>query len=341
MTDSSRSSTAVVLVQLGTPDAPTYGALWRYLREFLSDPKVVDRPRWLWLPILYGPILTFRPRASSRLYRKIWTPEGSPLLVHSRRLTSGLQQELGPEIRVELGMRYGNPSLEDALIRLSAQRIQRVLLVPLFPQYSETTTGSVVELARQVLARRPHPPALDVLPPYFDQPLYVETIAALAREQAAKHGPGEKWVFSFHGIPVRYAKRGDPYPQQCEVTARALAAALRLPDEAWIQTYQSRFGPEPWLEPYTDQVLESLGKEKLGRIHVVCPGFAADCLETLDEIAELGQEQFRSTGGGDLHLVPCLNSDPRWLGALATLVRRRLAQEASPSRGPASDTPAP
>jgi ferrochelatase len=330
--------TAVVLAQLGTPDAPTYGALWRYLREFLSDPKVIDKPRWLWLPILYGPILTFRPRTSAKLYKKIWTPEGSPLLIYSRQVASMLQDELGSEARVELGMRYGNPSLEDLLIRLCAQRIQRILLVPLFPQYSETTTGSVVELAQRVIERRPDPPELEVFPPYFDQPLYIETIAAMAKQTAAEHGPGEKWVFSFHGIPQSYADKGDPYPKHCEVTAQALADALRLPEEAWILTYQSRVGPDPWLQPYTDEVFESLGKEGLGRIYVICPGFAADCLETIDEIAEIGQEQFAEAGGGDLHLVPALNSEPGWVLALATMVRRRLAQ-GPPSRGPFSRGP--
>lgn len=319
-------STGILLAQLGTPDAPTPAAVRTYLREFLADPRVIDLPRWLWLPILHGPILAFRPRRSAALYRRIWTPDGSPLLVYTRRLGELLQQRLGAAMPVEVGMRYGNPSLSHALERLAERGAKRILVAPLFPQFSHTTVSSVMDGVAQALRARTQPflPELRTLPSYCDEPGYIAALATRAREVIAQHGEPDSWIFSFHGIPQRYVRKGDCYPQQCAATARALAGALALPDDRWRQTYQSRFGPESWLAPYTDEVLAGLARQGVRTVYAVCPGFAADCLETIDEIAEVSAHRFCEAGGSLLRLVPCLNDHPAWADALEQLVRREV-----------------
>lgn len=303
----------IVLIQLGTPDAPTTPAVRRYLREFLSDAHVVGLPRWLWLPILYGPILTFRPRKSAALYRSIWMPEGSPLLVNTVRLADGLQSELGDGYRVHVAMRYGSPSMEEVLRPLADSR---PLVVPLFPQYTDATTGSVLDRARELIGE-----PLDAIEHYAAADEYLDALGAVSSEGLAAIEEPERILLSFHGIPKRRAV-GDPYYAQCEATAHALAERLELPSERWEMTFQSRFGPEKWLEPATDRRLEALGREGVRSVAVICPGFASDCLETLEEIAKTGQEQFRAEGGERLHLVPCLNHHPHWVVALAQIVRR-------------------
>jgi ferrochelatase len=346
----SGSTTGILLAQLGTPDAPTAAALRRYLREFLSDRRVIDLPRWLWLPILYGPILAFRPRRSAALYRRVWTPQGSPLLLNTRRQADLLQERLGPQLQVEMGMRYGEPSLALALERLIERGAQRVLVAPMFPQSSATTVASVIDGVEVALGRLRRTgsateravrassarrvPELRALPAFCADPLYIGALAARAREVVATHGRPDRWVFSFHGIPQRYARKGDMYPLQCAATARALAAALGLRADRWHLCYQSRFGPEPWLRPYTDEVLMELGRMGVGTVYAVCPGFVADCLETIDEIGEISARRFQEAGGGRLRLVPCLNDHPAWIEALAGLVRHELAAwEQQPATG--------
>lgn len=322
--------TCVVLAQLGTPDAPTAPAVRRYLREFLSDPRVVDLPRWLWLPILHGPVLTFRPAKTAKLYQSIWTDAGSPLLVHTLGLRDAVRERL-PGVRVEAGMRYGNPSLRDLLTRLRDE-VDRVVLVPLFPQYSEACNGSVLALAEEVLAGS----GVEVHPvcSYHREPAWVDAVAATFGRHREEHGEPDLWLMTFHGIPQRQARRGDPYQTHCQESAAAIAAAAGLPDGRWRVTFQSRFGPGAWLQPYTDKTLMELGREGVGSLAVACPGFAADCLETVDEIAEIGREQFRSEGGGEMHTLPCLNADPAWADALAGMVGPALSGDHNACQGP-------
>ncbi len=304
----------VLLVNLGTPDAPTPRAVRRYLREFLGDPYVVDLPRIFWWPLLNGIILPLRSRSSAKLYQRVWTEDGSPLLFHGRALVRELQAALGATWQVELGMRYGNPSLADGLEALYAAGIERPLIVPLFPQESHTTTGTIRARVEELAAGRP----FDLLASFPDSEVYVDALAS-GVEDALGAKPWPHVIMSFHGIPQRYADRGDPYSTECERTAAALAARLGLPGDAWSLTYQSRFGREPWLQPYTDEYCIELAA-KHGRLAVLCPAFVADCLETTDEIGvELAHTLAPS--GTELQLVPALNTSPAWVRALADLVQ--------------------
>lgn len=320
----------ILLAQLGTPDAPTTSAVRTYLRQFLSDRRVVDLNRAIWWPVLHGIVLTTRPKKSAALYQKVWTEDGSPLRLISNRQVAGLQQRIqrdtGLEIRVELAMRYGNPSTGAAIEKLSAWGAQRILLFPMYPQYSAATTGSTCDEVFRELSRLRFVPALRVVPPYFQDPGYISALAASVRERlAALPSPPERVILSFHGIPQRYADLGDPYPQHCHETAGALAREMGWTDADYLVTFQSRFGREPWLQPYTDQTLMELGRQGVKNLLVLCPGFTTDCLETIDEIGALGEEQFQSTGGNTLHLVACLNERPSWLDAMAAIARRELS----------------
>jgi ferrochelatase len=314
----------VALVNLGSPDAPTPGAVRRYLAEFLSDPLVVDANRILWWLVRNAIVLPLRSRSSARLYREVWTSEGSPLIAISRRQRELLERELGSGWRVALGMRYGRPSLQGALEELHRAGCREIVLLGAFPQSSRSTTGSL-ELAacRAALSLRPEPRVVAAAP-YFEHAGYVEALAERVREAAA----GERFdqhVFSFHGLPLRYVERGDPYRDQCEATARALAARLGLAEAEWTLVYQSRFGREPWLQPYAAEAVPAMAARH-PRVLVACPGFVADCLETLDEIGRLLRGSFLAAGGEDLRLVPCLNDHPRWIEAMADLARSTLAQ---------------
>jgi ferrochelatase len=280
---------------------------------------VVELPRWLWLPLLNLVILPLRAPRSAHAYSTVWTPQGSPLLAHTLAQARGLEGALGADTAVVAAMRYGEPSIERGLSALCERGCERVVVVPAFPQYSSATTGSVLEECFRVLSARRVVPSLAVVPPYPDDPGYVAALAAVARAATAG-APVDHWVLSFHGIPVRYARAGDPYPQHCERTARALAQALGLPAGSWSLAYQSRFGREPWLEPATDRLVVDLaGRAK--RVAVVVPGFVADCLETLEEIGVRLREDFVRAGGSELVLVPALNADPAWIAAMAGLVR--------------------
>lgn len=312
--------TGVLLVQLGTPEAPTPAALRTYLREFLSDPRVVDLPRWFWLPLLHLVILTFRPRKSARLYQRVWTEAGSPLLVISRRQVAALQAELGVRYRVALGMRYGRPTLEHALAELADAGCRRVLALPMFPQDSDTTVGTATEAVRSAVACRGDALQLSVLPPFANDAGYLDAVVARVAHVLAE-APADRLVISFHGIPQRYVDRGDPYADECAVTAAGLMARLEPLGLPCSVTFQSRFGPEAWLQPSTDEhVIGLLPGAK--RVAVVCPGFVADCLETLDEIGHELARDFRAAGGEDLRLVPCVNDSPLFIASLAEQVRR-------------------
>lgn len=317
----------VLIAQLGTPQAPTPQALRPFLREFLSDRRVIDLPRWKWLPVLHLVVLRRRPARSAALYRNIWTPSGSPLMVYSQAQVAGVQERLDARYRVVLGMRYGHPSIACAIRSLVDEGVDRILVFSMFPQLSSSTTASIYDgVHRAVAACRRRVPTLRYVPPYFDDPLYVGALAARVRAAtAAAGGPPERHLFTFHGVPRRYVEEGDPYRQQCEATARLLAEELALPRERWQCTFQSRFGREEWLEPYTDRALEELGGHGVASLLVACPGFTADCLETLDEIGRDGAGKFAAAGGGRMLLCPCLNDHPVWLDAMAAIVRRETA----------------
>ena len=318
----------VILLQLGTPEAPTPGALRRYLRQFLSDRRVIDLPRALWWPILYLIVLTTRPRQSARLYKKVWTEGGSPLLVITEAQARALEQALtaahNRPVRVVVGMRYGQPSIARAVAELMRGGADRILAFPMYPQYAGATTGSSLQqLFDDIKDLRVVPP-VRVVPPYFDDPAYIAALADVTRESLDRlPAPPTHLLASFHGLPKRYALEGDPYPAQCEATTRALEKALGRPPNSISLVYQSRFGREEWLQPYTDKTLEALGPTG-ARVAVLCPGFPADCLETLEEIAIRGEEQFHSTGGHDYLAIPCLNEHPSWLAAMARIAGREL-----------------
>ena len=318
--------TGVLITNLGTPAAPTTAAVRRYLAAFLSDARVVELPRWLWLPILHAVILRLRPRRSAAAYRKIWTEDGSPLLVNGKRQAAALEDVLARRwrgnIKVALGMRYGEPSIDAARQSLAAWGARRLLVLPLYPQYSATTTGSTYDALFKSLATERRMPDLRMVSCYHDHPGYIDALAAsvtAAREQNGDHG---RLLFSFHGLPQRYCDAGDPYYDQCLETARLVAARLEEAPDNWAVAFQSRVGRAKWLQPYTESLLREWGKSGVRRVHVLCPGFSADCLETLEEIAIRAAALFRSCGGESLHYIPALNDAPGHITALADIVIR-------------------
>ncbi len=329
-------SLGVLLVNLGTPDAPTPGAVRRYLMQFLSDPRVVELPRAIWLPILHGYILRTRPARSAAAYQKIWTEQGSPLMLNSRDIAAGVQAQLAGRlsgaVHVELGMSYGNPSIASALQRMYAQCVRRVVLLPLYPQYSGTTTGTVFGEVCTQLAKRRWVPELRFVNHYHDAPGYIAALAASVRDFQDLHGRGERLLMSFHGVPQRTLTSGDPYHCQSQKTARLLASALDLNADQWQLSFQSRVGREEWLRPYTDETLAQWGRDGVGDIDVLCPGFAADCLETLEEIAMENAARFKAAGGGTLRYIPCLNARDDHVDFLSRMIEKTIAgwPEANP-----------
>jgi ferrochelatase len=320
--------TAVVLVNLGTPDAPTAPALRRYLKEFLSDPRVVEIPRLAWWPILHGLILPLRAGKSAAKYASIWSDEGSPLRVHTNKqalLLRGSLGERGHQVEVRVAMRYGSPSLPRVLEQLKGEGVGRILILPAYPQYSGTTTASIADAVFGHFARWRNQPELRLVKHYHDHPGYIEALrqSVLAHWQA--HGRPDKLVMSFHGVPRRTLLLGDPYHCECHKTARLLAQALGLADDQYLVTFQSRFGKAEWLQPYTAPALEKLARAGVGRVDVLCPGFTSDCLETLEEIALEAKQDFLSAGGKEFHYIACLNESPAWISALADVAEQHLA----------------
>jgi ferrochelatase len=318
----------VLLVNLGSPQAPTPSAVRRYLREFLSDPRVVELPRTLWLPLLYTSVLTTRPSASARRYAAIWSDEGSPLSVHTARQAVMLRGYLGARgitsVEVEWAMRYGSPSIAQGLDALRARGCDRILVLPLYPQYAGSTTGSVVEAVLQAVARVRNVPALRFVKHFHEHPGYIAALAQSVRDYWMQTGRPDVLVMSFHGVPRFTLDRGDPYHCECHATARLLAQALALPEERYRIAFQSRFGRARWLQPYTAEVLSELGRSRTGRVDVICPGFVADCLETLEEIALEGKSLFLGAGGQTFHYIACLNERDDWLKALADIAADNL-----------------
>lgn len=313
--------TAVLLVNLGTPEAPTAPAVRKYLGQFLHDHRVVQLTRWLWCPILHGIILPFRSPKVAEKYASIWMDGGSPLAVYTRRLSQVLATHL-PGLRVDWAMRYGQPALDDKLKALHAEGIKRVLVLPLYPQYSTTTTASVQDMVDAA------PQGLDVrmVEDYHDDAGWVAAIADSIRSHWQRHGRSEKLLLSYHGIPQRLVAGGDPYAHHCATSTSLIADALDLGETGWRMSFQSRFGREKWLQPYTTQTLEALAAEGVKTVDVICPGFAVDCLETLEEISVENAEAFQAAGGQTLNYIPCLNDSPAHAEALAGLVQNHLQE---------------
>ena len=317
--------TAVILCNLGTPDAPTPTAVRRYLAEFLSDPRVVEIPRAIWLPILYGIILTIRPRKSAAKYAQVWLGDkGSPLLHYTQLQTAGLQTRLGEHAKVYTAMRYGQPALPTVLSQAQAAGAERILILPMYPQYSGTTTASVYDGLAAWSVRQRRIPSISVISDFHQHPAYIAALAAQVQAHWQQHGRAQKLVLSFHGVPQRTVDLGDPYAAQCQKTAELLAAALQLQPQQWQMTFQSRFGKAKWLEPATDHSLEKLARQGCSSVDVFCPGFVADCLETLEEIAMENREIFMEAGGQDFRFIPCLNDSAAWLDALEHIVKPHI-----------------
>ncbi|MCO6430532.1 MAG: ferrochelatase [Deltaproteobacteria bacterium] len=315
----------VLLAQLGTPAEPTARALRPYLKQFLSDRRVVEANRALWWVILNGIILRTRPKRSAALYKRIWQEEGSPLLLISNRQRDRLRERFRSQgIEVEVGMRYGSPSLEEGLDRLIAAGCARILLFPMYPQYSASTSASSYDAVFMHLLKQRWVPTLRVAEPYYRNSEYIDSLAAVINETLAKAETPQKLLLSYHGVPEAYVRKGDPYCCHCSETTQALISKINLPSENVMQTYQSRFGKDPWLTPYTDVTIEELGRSGFERIAVAAPGFTADCLETLDELGNEGGHAFKEAGGKELILIPCLNDHRRWIDAMERMIITEL-----------------
>lgn len=323
----SASSTAVLLVNLGTPDAPTAPALRRYLAEFLSDPRVVEIPALVWKPLLHGIILQVRPAKSAAKYASIWTPQGSPLAHWTQEQARLLDQALGARglgVTVRHAMRYGNPSVASVLDDLKASGVQRILVLPLYPQYAAATTASAQDAVMAWSARQRRMPEWRFVNHYHDHPGYIQALAGKVRQHWTQTSRSQKLLLSFHGVPERSLHLGDPYHCECYKTARLLRQALDMPESEVVVTFQSRFGKAKWLEPYTEPTLVRLAQEGCERIDVMCPGFTGDCLETLEEIAQEAQHAFLDAGGKTFHYITCLNDEPAWVEALAGIAEQHL-----------------
>ncbi|HHL2498279.1 TPA: ferrochelatase [Yersinia enterocolitica] len=318
-----QSKLGVLMVNLGTPDAPTPQAVKRYLAEFLSDSRVVDTSPWLWWPLLRGVILPIRSPRVAKLYQSVWMEEGSPLLVYSRRQQKALAARM-PDIPVELGMSYGSPNLPDAIDKLLKQGVTKLVVLPLYPQYSCSTSAAVWDAVARILKGYRRLPSISFIRDYAEHPAYISALKQSVENSFVQHGKPDRLVLSFHGIPKRYAQLGDDYPQRCEDTSRALreALSLSLPAEQIMMTYQSRFGREPWLTPYTDETLKSLPSQGVKHIQLICPGFSADCLETLEEIKEQNREIFLHAGGEKFEYISALNDDESHIDLLEQLVKQ-------------------
>lgn len=320
--------TGILLVNLGTPKTPTTAAVRSYLKQFLSDPRVVEIPRLLWWPLLNGIILNTRPSKSAAKYASIWSDNGSPLQVHTARQASLLAgyfaHEGRPDLCIDWAMRYGSPSIPDVLKRMKSQNCTRILVLPLYPQYAAHTTASVIDEVASCLTQWRNLPEIRYVRNFSDHPEYITALANSVREHWKANGQSEKLVMSFHGLPARARKLGDPYHCECHKTGRLLAEALELPDDRWQLTFQSRFGRAEWLKPYTQPTLEELAHKGLRSVDIICPGFVTDCLETLEEIAIECKSAFLTAGGKNFHYIPCLNERHDWITALRQLATIHL-----------------
>ncbi|BFN14308.1 MULTISPECIES: ferrochelatase [Marinobacter] len=330
----------VLITNLGTPDAPTTPALRKYLAEFLWDPRVVEVPRPLWWLILHGVILRIRPRKSAEAYASVWEKEGSPLLIHTAKQAEGIREAMkrrfGTNVVVGFAMRYGNPSIPRVLEEMQQQGVRKLLVLPLYPQYSASTTASTFDAIAKDFTRRRWLPDFRFVSHYHDFPPYIEAMARHIESHWAEHGRKEKLILSYHGVPLKYLLKGDPYHCECHKTSRLLAERLGLGKDQYMTTFQSRFGREEWLQPYTDETLKALPEKGVKSIDVFCPGFSADCLETIEEINEENREYFMESGGEGFSYIPCLNATPGHIDALVTLVEENLQGWGIPENSPES-----
>ena len=310
----------VLLANLGTPEAPGRRQVAKFLREFLSDPRVVDLPRFLWLPLLYLVIIPLRAGRSAAAYRKIWWTDGSPLLVLTRRLADRLANDLAGIATVNIGMRYGEPSLRAGLQSLREAGVEKLTVIPLYPQYSGTTTASIYDAVDEALLKMNWEPELEKVQDYHERDAWIVAVADSIRQFRTSQGSAERLIFSMHGIPQRFVAKGDPYEEQCRTSVQAIATALGLGESEWLLTFQSRVGREPWLQPYTDMTLKALAESGVKHVQVICPGFAVDCLETLEEIAMQNDELFRDSGGEKLEYIPALNDSEAHVRVLQQMV---------------------
>ncbi|WP_029146712.1 ferrochelatase [Methylophilus sp. 5] len=327
-THGSQPKVGILLANLGTPDAPTAKALRPYLKQFLMDRRVVEIPRLIWCWILYCIILVIRPKKSAEKYASIWRKDGSPLMVYAQQQKTLFQTQLSSKINspfaAELGMTYGNPSMQSAIESLKAQGCDRILVFPLYPQYAASSTAAALDAVWRVLLKMRNVPAIRTIKHYHDHPLYIQALASHIKTYWQQHGQPEKLVMSFHGVPKFHLLKGDPYHCECHKTARLLAEVLGLNKDQYQVAFQSRFGRQEWLQPYLANMLDVLGKQQLKRIDVICPGFSSDCLETLEEIAMEGKHLFQSVGGGDYHYIPALNSEAVWIEAMRDIALEHL-----------------
>jgi ferrochelatase len=319
----------ILLANLGTPDRPDAPAVRRYLAQFLHDWRVIEITRWLWCPILHFIILRTRPKKVAQIYQSIWWKEGSPLLVISQRQAQKLQQNLNqtqPQtpITIEVGMSYGNPSIPHALAQLKKQNAQKIIILPMYPQYSGATTASTFDAVFKELKKWRWMPELRLIRDYYWHPKYIQALAESVKKAWQEHSQPEKLVISFHGTPERFRTLGDPYYGQCKETATQLANALELTPDQWLLTFQSQFGNDPWIKPATDASLEKLAKEGTQTVDVICPGFSADCIETLEEIEQENREVFESNGGKTFHYIPALNDNETHIQCLTQLVQQHI-----------------
>lgn len=323
-----RAKIGVLITNLGTPEAPTPKALRTYLAQFLSDPRVVEFPRLLWKVILHGIILRIRPARSAKAYQTVWTDQGSPLMFHTQAqrdaLATRLAQEYGDGIEVAFAMRYGQPSIESAIEKLSAAGVRQLLVLPLYPQYSGSTTGSTFDNLAADFTQRRWLPDLRFISHYHDYPAYIQAVGDKIKAHWEKHGRCDKLIFSYHGVPKRYLLQGDPYHCECYKTTRLVAEYLGLGKDEYMTTFQSRFGREEWLKPYTDETLKSLPAQGVKSVQMVCPGFSSDCLETIEEIGEENREYFEHAGGETYQYIECLNADAAHIDMMAQLVNDNL-----------------
>ncbi len=318
-----KNKIGILLCNIGTPDQPTPTAVRRYLKEFLSDRRVVEIPRLIWWPILYGLILPTRAKKSAQLYQKIWTEKGSPLLHYSRKITESLEQHLN--IPVALGMHYGSPSIESALDTLREKNVTKMLLFPLYPQYSATTTAAAFDSVAKVFKKWRILPEIRMIHDYADNPFYVKAVSESIQLARQENQRAERILFSFHGIPKRYVNAGDPYEERCQTTVRLIANELKLKPDDYLISFQSRLGKAEWLRPYTDKTLRELPKQKVTDLQIVCPGFAVDCLETLEEIMIQGKKQFLERGGKKFHYISALNDSQKHIEMLAEIIKTHIA----------------
>lgn len=319
--------TGVLLTNLGTPDAPTPKALKKYLREFLSDPRVIEVPKPIWWLFLNLILLNTRPKKSAEAYEKVWTENGSPLMIYSQNMAAAMEKELSQrfgDIKVVLGMRYGQPSMESALEELTAANVRKVLVFPLYPQYSATTTASTFDKLAEIMAKLRWQQEIRMISHYHDEPVYIDALVESIRRFRAEHGKAEKLMFSFHGIPKDYFEKGDPYHCECQKTARLVVEQLALEEHEYAVTFQSRLGPREWLKPYTDETLMEWGNSGVKSVQVICAGFPADCLETIEEINMQNREFFLEAGGREYAYIPALNDSEDHIQALSDIAARHM-----------------